>query len=95
VPSKRFGTPVKDGEYWACGLPIVIMPDISDDSQIVSDENAGVVLESLADQHLADAIHKIKLMLEKEPQIKQRLHQTAIKYRGYHIAEHVYREIYT
>jgi hypothetical protein len=32
VPTKRYCTSIKDGEYWATGLPVVITRDISDDS---------------------------------------------------------------
>ena len=32
VPTKRYCTPIKDGEYWALGLPVMITSGISDDS---------------------------------------------------------------
>ena len=35
VPTKRYCTPVKDGEYWALGLPVIITEGISDDSGII------------------------------------------------------------
>ncbi len=31
IPSRRFSSPIKNGEYWACGLPILIPKGISDD----------------------------------------------------------------
>ena len=31
VPSKRYCTSIKDGEYWGMGLPVVITKNISDD----------------------------------------------------------------
>lgn len=94
VPSKRFGTPVKDGEYWACGLPIVIMPDISDDSKIVEEENAGVVMKSLTEEAMIQAMQSMNQLLKQETDIRQRMHQIAIKYRSYEIARKAYRMIY-
>lgn len=94
VPSKRFGTPVKDGEYWACGLPLVILPDISDDSEIVKNENAGVILHSTDPAEFEKAMHQMKVLLASEKNIAERMHQTAIRYRGYHIAETAYKAVY-
>jgi hypothetical protein len=37
-------SPIKNGEYWACGLPIIISENIGDDSDIVKKENIGEVL---------------------------------------------------
>ncbi|MBU2915195.1 glycosyltransferase [Reichenbachiella agariperforans] len=38
-------SPIKNGEYWANGLPIVSPQRIGDDSEIIRNENAGVVTE--------------------------------------------------
>jgi glycosyltransferase involved in cell wall biosynthesis len=37
-------SPIKNGEYWACGLPIIISENIGDDYKIVKQENIGEVL---------------------------------------------------
>jgi glycosyltransferase involved in cell wall biosynthesis len=94
VPSKRYGTPVKDGEYWACGLPLAIMPHISDDSDIVQNEKAGVIIHSLGPEDIEKAMIEMKILLADEKNIADRMHQIAIKYRGYHIAEKAYNELY-
>lgn len=44
-PSRRFCSPIKDGEYWACGLPIIIPKGISDDFQYAEKYNIGAVFE--------------------------------------------------
>jgi len=41
VPSKRYGSPIKTGEYMAMGLPIVISPNISDDSDHIKQFQLG------------------------------------------------------
>lgn len=42
-PSKRYCSPIKDGEYWACGLPIIIPEGVSDDFIIAEEEKIGIV----------------------------------------------------
>jgi glycosyltransferase involved in cell wall biosynthesis len=40
-PSKRFTSSIKNGEYWASGLPMLIPPDMGDDSDIITREGIG------------------------------------------------------
>ena len=47
VPTKALCTPIKDGEYWALGLPVIITPGISDDSAIIERHSIGAVLNGL------------------------------------------------
>ena len=37
-------SPIKNGEYWAAGLPVIISEDIGDDSELVKKNNCGNVL---------------------------------------------------
>ncbi len=93
VPSKRYGTPVKDGEYWAMGLPIILLPDISDDSKIVFTERAGVILQNLSyDAMLGSHTEIKKLLVEKG--LATRIRSIAAKYRNYSLAESAYKIIY-
>lgn len=96
VPSKRYCTPIKDGEYWASGLPVVITRNISDDSEIIANENAGVVLENLSDSALRRAARQMKLLLENETAAnrKTRIRKIAERYRNFSIAHEVYKKIY-
>lgn len=45
VYTKKFCSPIKNGEYWAMGLPVIITKDISDDSDIIQQNKTGVVIE--------------------------------------------------
>jgi hypothetical protein len=38
-------SPVKDAEYWANGLPVLISPGIGDDADLVSQHRLGVVAD--------------------------------------------------
>jgi hypothetical protein len=45
-PSKKFCSPIKTGEYLACGLSLIIPQGISDDWQQLSDEGVAVILKA-------------------------------------------------
>lgn len=43
--SSAAGTsPTRVGEYWACGLPVVISPDVSDTEEVILRERVGVLV---------------------------------------------------
>jgi glycosyltransferase involved in cell wall biosynthesis len=95
LPSKRYCTPIKDGEYWAMGLPIVITNNISDDSAIIENENIGAVLHTLNDEAYAIAVKKIDSLLLSEEGLGSRIREVAEKYRNFSISERVYSSIYS
>jgi len=96
VPTKRYCTPIKDGEYWALGLPVVITKDISDDSYIIEKEGIGAVLNSLSSESYTNAIEQINKLIKKEnrQEIRSKIRKVAEKYRSFEIAETVYSKIY-
>lgn len=93
VPSKRYGTPIKTGEYWGLGLPIIITKGISDDSEIITNENIGYVLQDLSLIEIRKSIDKIASLI-KEKDINEKIFLIAKKYRNMQIAEKVYDDIY-
>jgi len=40
-------SPIKHGEYWACGLPVVLPEGIGDDSKLMDENNLGVVIKNV------------------------------------------------
>jgi len=96
VPSKRYGTPIKNGEYWAMGLPVVIAPNISDDSDIVKKNKAGAILEGFATEDYIKAIKQIDSIISKKSreEVYSEIRPIAEKYRNFSIAKDVYSLIY-
>jgi len=94
VPTKRYCTSIKDGEYWAMGLPIIISPNISDDSDIIAKENVGAVMDFTDKQQFLPAIKKIAHMLQTKSGLKNKIRAIGEEYRSYNIAENIYRNIY-
>lgn len=54
-PSKSYCSPVKTGEYWANGLPVVITRGIGEDSGIIDKSKLGVVLSRSSADYPAHA----------------------------------------
>ncbi len=96
VKSKRCCTSIKDGEYWAMGLPIVITNSVGEDVKIILDNNAGVVLESLDKSEYYRAVEKIDAMLKESTmsELYCKIRPIAEKYRNYDIAKRIYSVIY-
>ncbi|HRH68110.1 MAG TPA: glycosyltransferase [Flavobacteriales bacterium] len=96
VPTKRYCTPIKDGEYWALGLPVMITPSISDDSELIAKHGIGSILWGLDDEHYRKAVEEMDLLLRSHTreQLYARIRPIAEKYRNFGIAEHVYRSVY-
>lgn len=97
VPTKRYCTSIKDGEYWAMGLPVVITPNISDDSEIIYNKKIGVVLENLNSSSYQKALGELNLLLADSSSKKMRelIRGVAMEYRNYSIAHKIYKEIYS
>jgi glycosyltransferase involved in cell wall biosynthesis len=95
VPSKRHCTSIKDGEYWAMGLPVVIPNHISDDSELIMQEQIGAVLDTLDDQAYRRAALKIQELLKGDPdKLAAKIRNVAQNYRSYDLAQSVYSALY-
>lgn len=96
VPSKKYSTPIKNGEYWAMGLPVIITPGISEDSEIIINNKAGALIESFNDWGYKNAIKQIDYILKSKNRVEiySKIRPLAEKYRNYKISENVYKNIY-
>lgn len=96
VPTKRYCTPIKDGEYWAMGLPVAISPNISDDSDIIEKEKIGVVLDFRDRIGRNEAVKRIGHLLDvaRKDELSNRIQKVAEKYRSFEIAKRIYAEVY-
>jgi glycosyltransferase involved in cell wall biosynthesis len=95
LPSKRYCTPIKDGEYWSVGLPVVITENISDDSDVIEDNNIGTVIRTYDANAYLQAIEKInELLQEPREKLRERITSVCRKTRHYDIADEVYKSVY-
>jgi len=96
VPSKRYGSPIKNGEYWAMGLPIVISPNISDDSDIILQNEIGVVTNLKEIETMSGAVRQMDELLKNNSReiLQEKVFGIAKKYRSFDIARKIYPLIY-
>jgi glycosyltransferase involved in cell wall biosynthesis len=96
VPSKKYCSPIKTGEYWACGLPVVITKDISDDSEIIESQNIGFVLKELNAKEYLKCVHHIDSLLKEKNRnnLSNKIRSVAESKRHFKIARQVYNAIY-
>jgi glycosyltransferase involved in cell wall biosynthesis len=96
IPSKRYGSPLKNGEYWGMGLPIVICPNISVDSDIIRANNIGVVINLKNKENMPEAVKQLDQILKNnsKEELQQKIFSIAKKYRSFEIAEEIYPIIY-
>jgi len=96
VPSKRFGSPIKNGEYWAMGLPIVISPGISDDSDIIFQYKIGVVTNLQQRETMPGAVKQMDALLKNTDRktLQEKIFSVAKQYRSFDIPRQIYPLIY-
>ncbi|MDX2063924.1 MAG: hypothetical protein SFY70_12755 [Bacteroidia bacterium] len=96
VPSRRYGSPIKDAEYWAMGLPVVLLDRLSDDSFLATAHKLGVILQGLSPEAYQHGVVELASLLEAEPtaERKARIRGIAQVYRSYAIADPIYAYLY-
>lgn len=90
-PSKRFLSPIKVGEYWACGLPVLLTEGVGDDADIISREGCGAVFTA-SREGMEKALHKIREQL-KDPGVAERNQQLARTYRNRDLLVKAYEQL--
>ena len=93
VPTKKYCTPIKNGEYWAMGLPVVITRGISIDSAIIEEQEVGYVLKALNSDEYLKAV-KVMDALLKDPKLPGKIRMIAETQRNYSLANGIYATIY-
>lgn len=80
-PSAKYCSPVKIGEYWANGLPVLLTEGVGDDSDIIKAEGGGALFNLTQTGSLEQAILQVKTIVQN-PMHRQEIPQLAAKYRS-------------
>jgi len=95
VYTKKFCSPIKNGEYWAMGLPVIITKDISDDSDIIKQNKTGVVIENLTKESYIKSIKEMEEILHSsKTELRQKTRNIAFYHRSFQNVEKIYQKIY-
>ncbi len=62
--SKVASSPTKNGEYLACGLPLIINAGVGDSDSLINDWKAGVLIENFSEEEYVAAGRNIEAMAE-------------------------------
>ncbi len=96
VFSKRASAPTKLGEFLGCGIPCVGNDGVGDMTQILENENVGVVIRDFDDGARERAINAL-LSLCADPDVRQRCVRAAMKHfslnDGVVAYDRIYREL--
>jgi glycosyltransferase involved in cell wall biosynthesis len=68
--SKVASSPTKNGEYLACGLPLVINAGVGDSDSLINDWKAGVLIENFTEEDYAEAGREIAAMAA-QPEVRK------------------------
>jgi len=74
--SKIASSPTKNGEYLACGLPLIINAGIGDSDALINEWKAGVLINDFNEQEFAAAARAIEVMAA-EPDARSRARRVA------------------
>ncbi|PRY11559.1 glycosyltransferase involved in cell wall biosynthesis [Pontibacter ummariensis] len=80
-PSKRCLSPIKIGEYWANGLPVLLTEGVGDDSDIIKNEGGGALFNLQEVGSVERAVQQILHILQ-DPNHRQEIPKLARKYRN-------------
>lgn len=96
VPTKKHCSPIKDGEYWALGLPVMITKNISEDSDIIEKYKIGSILENFTEADNVKSVKEIDEILKthSKEELFEKIRKVAIEHRNFKTAETIYRSIY-
>lgn len=88
TPIRVYCCPVKDGEYWANGLPVLLEEGIGDDSDIVKEYGGGVIINH---QNPVQGFQQVKnLVQEGREELSQKIKPVAFRFRRFELIEEYY-----
>lgn len=84
LPSQKFRSPIKVGEYLCTGLPYIVGEGISNDDDVAISNNVGVVLQSYDGNELQKNYKRIKSFFDEDSDIlRKRCREAGLSYRGF------------
>lgn len=92
APCRQFCSPIKNGEYWANGLPILTPDGIGDDSDIVKAEGGGAIIDVNNKESVQNGLQTM-LNLIKTENYRHTIKELALKHRHPNIGKAAYERL--
>lgn len=95
-PSKRFCSPIKHGEYWACGLPVIIPDGVSDDYLLAEKLGIGWRLAAFTKESYDETMKKVmgEWRREKQEEFRQKTREFVVRDRNVKEYQRLYHEVF-
>lgn len=93
APCRLFCSPIKVGEYWAAGLPVLLTEGVGDDSAIIRREGGGAVFTLDQPASVPAAIEQIAVSLQN-PDYRQHTVTLAARHRSLDRAKQAYTKLF-
>ena len=90
--AKKFLSPVKVGEYWAAGLPVLLTDGVGDDSAIIKREGGGAVFDVDHPETVQAALGQMVALLQNPNHRTARV-KLAERYRSVERAREAYEQL--
>jgi glycosyltransferase involved in cell wall biosynthesis len=81
APCRLFCSPIKVGEYWAAGLPVLLTEGVGDDSAIIQQEGGGAIFNLDQSTSVPTAIQQVAELL-RVPNYRQQTVMLAQRHRS-------------
>lgn len=95
LPSQKFRSPIKVGEYLCCGIPYIVCNGISEDDMYAKRYNVGVVVANFSSEELERAIPYLQILFSEDKEMqRRRCRDTGIEYRSKKIAIDIFNKIF-
>jgi glycosyltransferase involved in cell wall biosynthesis len=91
-PVRAYCSPIKTGEYWACGLPVFITVGVGDDSHIIEETQLGATFTLSKPQTITDGLSHIKKLIKKKG-VQEDIQNLALKYRSIDYTKRAYEKL--
>ncbi len=87
----RYFSPIKNGEYWASGLPVLAPEGVGEDSEIISENDAGAVFDG-ASRSLDKAYQRISSLLDRD-RLGGEIRNVALRHRNFEHLGPIYSKV--
>ena len=98
MPSQRFRSPIKVGEYLCCGLPYIVCQGVSEDDWVAFRDRVGLVVEAFTPAEAVRVAPQLAAFLaDDRVALRARCRAAGIQYRGFGryiaVAEEIFRQL--
>ena len=91
---KLGSSPIKTGEYLACGLPLIINSGIGDSENIVKNHKIGTMIHNFSAEDYQRSLNELLELLNEREALRSRCREVATKYLSLSSAIQKYKHIY-